>query len=130
MEPLLIYDIAKKCCDKHNHQNLYVCLNEHFKKEIGNDKEKLLGLKMHCQEKADPEGINLGVSGCALIMTICAIVLNFCSTTILTVIVLSLMMGAYIIWLAKTLIHGNEKRKKYNKILFVLNEIEKEMDNK
>lgn len=109
-------------------QYFYTRLKKQLSKEIGDDKEKLLDYKMECQQRADSETINVTMSTIAILISILAIICSSFELTMYAQILLAVVLIIYVIGIPVALISKNEKRKKYSKILFVINEIHKELE--
>lgn len=130
MNVLDTYKEAEKCKETHNYRNFYVCLKEYLGQVIKDDKDLLLGLKMQCQENADSSIMGAGLSVAALIVAIGSLIVNMTVydeglkdfMTVITIIAVITIFVLYRIW--------NEKRKKFSQILFVLNEIESDMNKR
>ena len=123
-----IYKEAEKCKKKHNYQNFYCCLKKHLEKFINDDKDILFGTKMICLQKVDSTMPDLSISTAALILSFGSLITNTLDypkgsipiliiITILAIIAVGLV---YRLW--------NRTRKKYSKLLFAIEQIEKEME--
>ncbi len=124
-----IYREAEECKKKHNYQNFYYCLKKHLEIFINDDKDILLGMKMICLQKADSTMPNLSISTAALILSFGSLMtstLDYPKDSIWILIIITFLaiiaVGfVYRLW--------NRTREKYSKLLFAIEQKEKEMED-
>ena len=124
-----IYREAEECKKKHNYQNFYYCLKKHLKISINDDKDILLGMKMICLQKVDSTMTDLSISTAALILSFGSLITNILDypkdsipiLIFITIIAVIAVGCVYRFW--------NRTREKYSKLLFTIEQIEKEMED-
>lgn len=127
MELMSIYEEAQKESEKKCGQYFCDSLKEYLINEVGQDKRKMLYLKMVCQEKTDIGTASMAISTAALILAYGSMVAGCFEYGNVCKIVLPILVIIAVIVTWKIYRKWNKEKKKYNRILMILNEIEKSM---